>query len=196
MRFNQWFKLNHQWIDLGRKIIIGEYDCMLYWDAEKRHWRVELEGHGNIGRSQLSADKAIIDAKTTMGVMKEDITIPINIGDTVLGGKFKNKRIVVKNIGKNEKGDITLNGKPLMKYRIIPQEVEESMGVIYSEGMRSGPKTGKSRDFLLSRERGLTPKNLSGFANTVHHYIDPLDPRRTKERRKPDWGISNKRIVG
>ena len=40
----------------------------------------------------------------------------------MLGGKFKNKRIVVKNIGKNEKGDITINGKPLMKYRIIPQE--------------------------------------------------------------------------
>lgn len=53
--------------------------------------------------------------------LNEDITIPINIGDTVLGGKFKNKRIVVKDIGKNEKGDITINGKPLMKYRLIPQ---------------------------------------------------------------------------
>jgi hypothetical protein len=54
--------------------------------------------------------------------MIEAITIPIEIGDTVLGGKFKNKRIVVKDIGKNEKGDITINGKPLMKYRLIPQE--------------------------------------------------------------------------
>ena len=40
----------------------------------------------------------------------------------MLGGKFKNKRIVVKDIGKNEKGDITINGRPLMKYRLIPQE--------------------------------------------------------------------------
>jgi hypothetical protein len=54
--------------------------------------------------------------------MIEVITVPIEIGDTVLGGKFKNKRIVVKDIGKNEKGDITINGKPLMKYRLIPQE--------------------------------------------------------------------------
>ena len=54
--------------------------------------------------------------------MIEVITIPIEIGDTVLGGKFKNKRIVVKTIGKNEKGDIAINGKPLMKYRLIPQE--------------------------------------------------------------------------
>ena len=54
--------------------------------------------------------------------VEEAILVPIEIGDTVLGGKFKNKRIVVKDIGKNEKGDITINGKPLMKYRLIPQE--------------------------------------------------------------------------
>ena len=56
--------------------------------------------------------------------LKEDITVPIKVGDVVLGGKFKNKRITVKNISKNEKGDITINGKPFMKFRIIPQEGE------------------------------------------------------------------------
>ena len=54
----------------------------------------------------------------------EDITIPINVGDTVLGGKFKNKKMVVKDIGKNEKGDITINGRPLLKFRIM-SEAEE-----------------------------------------------------------------------
>ena len=49
----------------------------------------------------------------------EDINIPIKVGDTVLGGKFKNKKVVVKTIGKNDKGDITINGKPLMRYRTI-----------------------------------------------------------------------------
>ena len=53
--------------------------------------------------------------------IEEDITIPINIGDTVLGGKFKNKRIVVKDIGKNEKGDFTINNKPLLKFRLIDE---------------------------------------------------------------------------
>jgi len=51
--------------------------------------------------------------------LAEVIKVPIKVGDTVLGGKFKNKRIVVKSIGKNEKGDITINGRPLLKYRII-----------------------------------------------------------------------------
>ena len=51
----------------------------------------------------------------------EDISIPISVGDTLLGGKFKNKRIVVQSIGKNEKGDITINGKPLLKYRLLDE---------------------------------------------------------------------------
>jgi len=53
--------------------------------------------------------------------VQEDINIPINVGDTILGGKFKNKRIVVKTITKNDKGDILINGKPLLKYRIISE---------------------------------------------------------------------------
>ena len=53
--------------------------------------------------------------------------LDINVGDTILGGKFKNKRIVVKEIGKNEKGDITINGRPLMKYRLIP-DTENTTG--------------------------------------------------------------------
>ena len=54
----------------------------------------------------------------------EDINVPINVGDTVLGGKFKNKKIKVKDIDKNEKGDITINDKPLLRVR-IPKEVNE-----------------------------------------------------------------------
>jgi len=54
-------------------------------------------------------------------IMSEDITIPINVGDEILGGKFKNKKIKVKEIGENEKGDITINGKPLLRFR-IPKE--------------------------------------------------------------------------
>lgn len=51
----------------------------------------------------------------------EDIKIPINVGDTILGGRFKNKKTVVKKIGKNAKGDITVNGKPLLKYRLTKE---------------------------------------------------------------------------
>ena len=62
--------------------------------------------------------------KTFKTQLEEAINVPIKVGDTVLGGKFKNKRIVVKNIGKNQKGDITINGKPFMKFRILDKQPE------------------------------------------------------------------------
>ena len=51
--------------------------------------------------------------------LNEMINLNIKVGDTLLGGKFKNKKVVVKKIGKNDKGDITINGKPLLRFRII-----------------------------------------------------------------------------
>ncbi len=57
----------------------------------------------------------------------EDIKVPIEIGDTVLGGRFKNKKTIVKKIGKNKKGDITINDKPLLKYRIIKESLQEDV---------------------------------------------------------------------
>lgn len=52
-------------------------------------------------------------------ILSEMIKLDIKVGDTILGGKFKNKKVIVKTIGKNEKGDITINGKPLLRFRII-----------------------------------------------------------------------------
>ncbi len=57
--------------------------------------------------------------KTLNQFVFETIKIPIKVGDTVLGGRFKNKKIVVKKIGKNDKGDITINGKPLLRFRLL-----------------------------------------------------------------------------
>jgi hypothetical protein len=48
----------------------------------------------------------------------EDINVPINVGDTVLGGKFLNKPIVVKTIKKDGKGGYLINNKPLLRFRI------------------------------------------------------------------------------
>ncbi len=47
-----------------------------------------------------------------------EMKLDIKVGDVLLGGKFKNKRIVVKEIGKDEIGQPTINGKPLLNFRI------------------------------------------------------------------------------
>ena len=54
--------------------------------------------------------------------LTEDINLPINIGDTVMMGRFKNKKVVVKDISWSEKGDLLINGRSAMRLRIIPQE--------------------------------------------------------------------------
>jgi hypothetical protein len=99
--------------------------------------------------------------------LREAITIPIEIGDTVLGGKFKNKPIVVKSIDKNEKGDITINGKPLLKFRL--KEGVWSKSALAA--MRRKPMPG--RYFITDEngnvlERGL--KTTSSVRSWFHNF--------------------------
>jgi phosphopantetheine adenylyltransferase len=53
--------------------------------------------------------------------LSEDINLDVNVGDTLLMGKFKNKRVVVKNIDKDEHGMPTINGKKATTFRIPPK---------------------------------------------------------------------------
>ena len=52
------------------------------------------------------------------GLLMEGVEVDFEVGDVVLGGKYKNKRMVVKEIGKDELGQPTVNGKPMLKFRI------------------------------------------------------------------------------
>ena len=65
----------------------------------------------------------------TFKKFQEDIIIPIKIGDTIKTGKFKNKSTVVKKISKNDKGDITVNDRPLLKVRLIKGNNQEGRTV-------------------------------------------------------------------
>lgn len=63
------------------------------------------------------------------------IILPIELGDVIRVGKFKNKRITVKEIGLDEYSLPTVNGKGIMKIRIEklmppkePKQVKESIG--------------------------------------------------------------------
>jgi hypothetical protein len=63
----------------------------------------------------------LIITESQYKTINEMIKLDIKVGDTIMGGKFKNKKVVVKTIDKNEKGDITINGKPLLRFRIIEE---------------------------------------------------------------------------
>lgn len=64
--------------------------------------------------------------KTFQEYINEDINLPIEVGDIILGGKFKNRRIEVKDIGKNEKGDITINGKSILRIRMTDEKADDA----------------------------------------------------------------------
>tara|TARA_R110002096_G_scaffold141952_1_gene296994 strand:+ start:161 stop:2641 length:2481 start_codon:yes stop_codon:yes gene_type:complete len=76
--------------------------------------------------------------------LREAISLPVEIGDTVLMGRFKNKKVVVKTVGWNEKGDLLINGRSAMRMRIVPQEPKpntlgESLAIqLITEGGAAG----------------------------------------------------------
>ena len=58
-------------------------------------------------------------------IIREAIELDIEKGDVILTGKFKNKRTVVKDIGTDDLGQPTINGRSILKFRIekhLPKE--------------------------------------------------------------------------
>lgn len=51
-------------------------------------------------------------------MQKQAFEIPLEIGDVVLKGKFKNSPITVKKFGKDKNGQPTVNGYSLLAVRI------------------------------------------------------------------------------
>ena len=56
--------------------------------------------------------------KIILEEINESIKLPIEIGDTVYMGRFKNKKVIVKDIKWNKKGDLMINGKSALRVRI------------------------------------------------------------------------------
>lgn len=53
----------------------------------------------------------------TFDKFTEKIIINVNIGDTIYSGRFKNKKTVIKEIGEDEHGMPTINGKKVVTFR-------------------------------------------------------------------------------
>ena len=65
--------------------------------------------------------------------------IDIQIGDTILTGRFKNKKVVVKEFGVDDKGQPTVNGRPMLKFRIkklMPGQQDEPVTEIIKRNIK------------------------------------------------------------
>lgn len=52
---------------------------------------------------------------------KSGIFVPLQVGDIIYTGRFKNKKTTVKTIGVDEHGMPTINGKRACTFRLIPK---------------------------------------------------------------------------
>ena len=80
----------------------------------------------------------------------EDINIPVKVGDTILTGRFKNKKTVVKSIDKDEHGMPTINGRKVTTFRILKKQEENinegvnDPGIFKAVFLAGGPGSGKT----------------------------------------------------
>ncbi len=101
----------------------------------------------------------------------EGIDLPIEIGDTVKMGRFKNKKVVVKSIDWNEKGDLLINGRPALKFRLIPKSEQVEECIALAKKFDGGVVLGKNRD------RNYTPnikvvRELTGYGVELCYVVD------------------------
>ncbi len=136
----------------------------------------------------LGADISVDSSKSEkLGVpvgLKEDFNVPINIGDTVMMGRFKNKPVVVKTIQMSQKGDLLINGRSAARFRIVNKEPEQaltkewwsnSFKQILTEAKANTHLTHLEELILTQGEKGYKQaksfliellKNLAGNSNT------------------------------
>ena len=156
--YNKWFK------HIAKIVGIVGYSFVDYIDL-------------NIDKTQSLRD---LDSESDSvgNTLKEDINLPVNVGDTILTGRFKNKKTVVKTIGKDEHGMPTINGRKVVNFRIVTEGVEVQLNEIPMGDLQKidtfADKQFKPVDVVL----------------TGKHFFDRLnDPRNGKE-------VTNAELIG
>ena len=124
--------------------------------------------------------------------LSEDIKIDVNVGDTIMTGRFKNKKTKVKSIGKDEHGMPTINGRKVVTFRMPKlKELVERVDFVYTaqeivqkQGLKSKVKVGRGpnkadydwkKDIIYIRPHYSTMKD---FLTTIYHEIDHAKDRK------------------
>ena len=135
--------------------------------------------------------------------MAESINIPVEIGDTVRMGKFKNKKVVVKSVDWNEKGDLLINGRPALKFRITKKDEaarkprkkgqhrgSSSHSDLYTDENPKG--TIKGLKFATVKDAKASVSKINGSGKTHAHKIQAAV---AMEQRAREMGKSSQAAV-
>lgn len=120
--------------------------------------------------------------------LNEAITLDVEIGDTILMGKFKNKKVVVKTIGKDEHGMPTINGKKVATFRMI----EEGKEVIFEDSNEDSKYThiGYGKYKQKGKEKDASAPTFT--KDDSGKYIKSADGTQPTADKKPTSNIFGK----
>jgi hypothetical protein len=102
--------------------------------------------------------------KSLKEYINEEIKLNVKVGDQILMGKFKNKKVIVKSIGKDEWGMPTINGKKAVTFRIPKKD----------------KLTEVSQQYLDNVERIETDDGTGPFASSWKQYHNQAKTRANK----------------
>ena len=144
-------------------------------------------------------------------LLLERIVLDINVGDVILVGKFKNKKMVVKTIGKDKHGMPTINGRKATTFRIAPKvEVNERVDfhdtakqIVKKAGLKSkivfAKRAGNKADYNVDTDTiYITPtSDFKDFLVTVFHEIDhAIDAQKMgKKKYKQKYELEMNKAV-
>ena len=93
----------------------------------------------------------------------EAIKLDVSVGDTILTGRFKNKKVKVKSIGKDEHGMPTINGKKIATFRTM-KNVDENKDEIKTlqDFLTKYTKSAKKASAMIKKNYKKVKKQFKG----------------------------------
>ena len=76
-------------------------------------------------------------------IIKEVLELDLEKGDVILTGRFKNKRTVVKDVGKDDLGQPTINGMKALTFRIEKLMPKDKWSKKSKEALEFAKKAGE-----------------------------------------------------
>ena len=117
--------------------MVNNSDTLSEKAAQKKFSMLVKKGIGNFIRKPVKNFRGKKWIKKQQ-IMKEAIKLDVSVGDTILTGRFKNKKVKVKSIGKDEHGMPTINGKKITTFRMA--KVNEAPRIPRKKGQPAGSK--------------------------------------------------------
>lgn len=185
---------------IGKKDPMGEFDVMVNGAYDKWYKHVtrtaSLVGYSVVDKALGVDDKLSTDLakgakplakESDKTIQRESITLPVEIGDTLLMGKFKNKKVVVKTIGKDEHGMPTINGKKVVTFRLVKEGKQ-----VFFEGDKEDERY-THIGYGRYKEKGKEKDSSSPiFKKDDSGKYTPLESGNSKPKDKPKQNIFSK----